>query len=184
MDVGQMNAEQVAEGLARTDGGWLAVLVVDENAGDTGPAKEMLIRQEAELHARQAVVGKPLRGVSLDVAMASDRDSLRQALQGVLAFFESDDFECGESLDRGPVREALRRSDELGAKWEPREVEAAQLAKDLEVARFSATVAHEALRRIVEARDADGHSEDGECAACTAFESAIAAAREIVGGAS
>lgn len=78
----------------------------------------------------------------------------------------------------------LTRERELGGPLDVGEaLRVAHAATD--AARFEATVAHSVLKRIVDAKD--GPHDDGpeeECGTCTAFEAAIIAAREIVGGAS
>lgn len=134
-DISKMNAEQVARALAEVDGGFNML-------GDL-TSREELLEREMELREREKVVGKPLRGVSLDLALAGDRDSLRQAIQHALASLESG------QLDSSRLHEALRRSDELGAKWTEREREAVELARQNEGLRFELTVAHGALKRQV-----------------------------------
>lgn len=171
MEVERMNAEQVAAALERVQGGWD---MIDYLGVDSG--RERLLEREAALLARQAVVGKPLRGVCMDSGFASDNDNLRQGIQHALAALDEG------QVDSSRLHEALRRSDEMRAKWSPREVEAVQLAKDLEAARFAATVAHEALRRIVAAKLVIDYSTAKE--GFIELGSAIDAAREIVGGAS
>ena len=162
MDIESMSAEQVARELSEIDGAFGAL--------DGLYTREGLLEREAALRGRQMIIGVPLRGVSLDLALAGDRDSLRQAIQHALASLESGQVESSR------LHEALRRSDELGARWTEREVEAVELARQNEGLRFELTVAHGALRRIVEVAD-EQMDLDG-CDLCVA----INAAREIVGG--
>ncbi len=62
MDVGQMSAEQVARELSEIDGAFGAL--------DGLYTREGLLEREAALRGRQMIVGVPLRGVSLDLALA------------------------------------------------------------------------------------------------------------------
>lgn len=171
MDVGQMSAAQVEMAIAGLQYGWDHLSKIGHSLGEEElrGLKDALIARESALFARQFVVGKPLRGVSLDVALCGDRDSLRQAIQYTLATLESG------QVDSSRLHEALRRSDELGAKWEPREVEAVELARKFEAACWSLSVTHDALRRILE-------TQQGIVSFDPRVQASLDAAREIVGG--
>lgn len=107
MDIESMSAEQVARELSEIDGAFGAL--------DGLYTREGLLEREAALRGRQMIVGAPLRGVSLDLALAGDRDWTEREVEAVELARQNEGLRFELTVAHGALQRIVDAQDALDA---------------------------------------------------------------------